>query len=168
MRPRARRKGFSAVNKSKLIAYALGGWLLVEALAFVLVVHFMGITAALALGLGTTLLGLFDVKRLLDYLRNRAGFKSPEKSGAKPDLVDSGLQALCSALLILPGFASDLVGLALKAPSIRAGLGKRLRGDVERRGPQTIDLKPTEWKSLDRPRRRRRVTAKPSSAPPTA
>ena len=82
-------------------------------------------------------------------------------------MVETGLHALATTLLILPGFASDLVGLALKAPSIRAGLAKRLRGQSERRGPRTIDLKPNEWKSLDAPRKRRRV-AKPTGAPPAA
>jgi UPF0716 protein FxsA len=156
------------LNNSKLIAYALGVWLAVEAIAFVLVVHFLGVAAALMLGLGTTLLGLLDVKRLFDYLRRRAGFPAKRKEGAPPpNLVDGGLQALSSALLILPGFASDLVGLALKAPSIRSDIARRLAAKNERRGPRTIDLKPTEWKSLDHKRpRRKRVTQKANDAPP--
>lgn len=155
------------MNKSKLLAYALGAWLVVEAIAFVLVVQFLGVTAALLLGLGTTLLGLLDIKRLFLYLRRRAGFPAKKKpEGAPPNVVDGGLQALSCALLILPGFASDLVGLALKAPSIRSDIARRLTKD-EKRGPRTIDLKPTEWKSLDQKRpRRKRVTHKASDAPP--
>ena len=154
------------MNRSKFFAYALGAWLLLEALAFVIVVELFGVTAALALALATTLIGLFDIKKLYDYLRRRSGSaREPKEGGPKPDMMDAGLHALATTLLILPGFASDLVGLALKAPSIRAGLGKRLRGQAGNRGPRTIDLKPNEWKSLDAPRKRRRV-AKPTGAPP--
>ncbi len=156
------------MNKSKLVAYAIGAWLLVEVIAFLLVVQFLGIVAAVALGVGTTLLGLLDIGRLLTYLRARASRPS-EKKARQPasNMVDGGLQALGAVLLILPGFASDLVGLALKAPSIRADLAQRLRGGDSRKGPRTIDLAPNEWKSLDhRKPRRRRAPAKPSGAPP--
>jgi UPF0716 protein FxsA len=153
------------VNKPKFFAYALAAWLLFEALAFVIVVELFGVTAALALALATTLIGLFDIKKLFEYLRRRSGVAREAKEGEpKPDRVETGLQALATTLLILPGFASDLVGLALKAPSIRAGIAKRLRGEGKR-GPRTIDLKPNEWKSLDKPRKRRRV-AKSTEAPP--
>jgi UPF0716 protein FxsA len=160
-----RQERADAVNRSKLIVYAIGAWLLVEAVAFVLVVEFLGVAAALALGVGTTLLGLSDVKRLLVYLRQRLGRRGSEKAQAASKLVDGGLQALSSLLLILPGFASDLVGLALKAPSVRADIAWRLRGGA-RQGPRTIDLAPNEWKSLDYRKPRRRRAAKPSGAPP--
>jgi len=153
------------VNKSKFFAYALAAWLVLEALAFVIVVELFGVTAALALALTTTLIGLFDVKKLFDYLRRRSGFAREAKEGEpKPDMVETGLHALGTTLLILPGFASDLVGLALKAPSIRAGIAKRLRGEGPR-GPRTIDLKPNEWKSLDKPRRRRKIPKSPEAPP---
>ena len=153
------------MNKSKFFAYALAAWLLLEALTFVIVVELFGVTAALALALATTLIGLFDIKKLFEYLRRRSGgAREAKEAEPKPDRVETGLQALATTLLILPGFASDLVGLALKAPSIRAGIAKRLRGEGKR-GPRTIDLKPNEWKSLDKPRKRRRV-AKSTEAPP--
>ena len=155
------------MNKSKVFAYALGAWLILEALAFVIVIELFGVTAALALAAATTLIGLLDIKKLYDYLRHRSGLgKKPKEGEPKPDMVETGLHALATTLLILPGFASDLVGLALKAPSVRASLAKRLRGEGQR-GPRTIDLRPNEWKSLDKPRRRRNI-AKPSGAPPTA
>jgi UPF0716 protein FxsA len=143
------------VNKSKLVAVAFAAWLVVEIVAFVLVVQFLGLLAAILLGVGTTLLGLADVKRLFVYLRSRLGkAKSSQKPGG---MLDGGLQALSSLLLILPGFASDLIGLALKAPSIRAGLAKRMRdGPGARKGPPMIDLAANEWKNLkhDRPEQR--------------
>lgn len=148
------------MNKSKLLAVALSGWLILEVVAFALVVQFLGVLAAIALGVSTTLLGLSDVKRLLAYLRTRVGKPKDEakakarvdkpgvdKSGA--NMLDGGLHALGSLLLILPGFVSDLVGLALKSPSIRASVAERIRDrDNSRKGPRTIDLAPNEWKAL--------------------
>lgn len=161
-------KAVVAVNKSKLFAYALGAWLFIEVLAFLLVVQFLGLLAAVALGAGTTVLGLLDVKRLVAYLRRRMGRVNETKAGSAPTMVDGGLQALGSLLLILPGFASDLVGLALKAPSVRADIARRLRGEVHK-GPRTIDLAPNEWKSIElRKPKRRRAQAKPSGTPPVA
>jgi len=149
------------VNRSKLLLYVVGGWLAVEAIAFVLVVHFLGLVPALILGAGTTVLGLLDIMRLVDYLRSRMG--KPKQAKARANVVDGGLQALGALLLILPGFASDLVGLALKAPSIRSDIAKRF--SERPKGPRTIDLQPTEWKSLGH-RKERRVTARPR--PPVA
>jgi len=149
------------VNRSKLLLYVVGGWLAVEAIAFVLVVHFLGLVPALILGAGTTVLGLLDIMRLVDYLRSRMG--KPKQAKARANVVDGGLQALGALLLILPGFASDLVGLALKAPSIRSDIAKRF--SERPKGPRTIDLQPTEWKSLGH-RKGRRVTARPR--PPVA
>jgi UPF0716 protein FxsA len=152
------------VNKSKLVAYMLAAWLAVEILAFVLVVEFLGVLAAVALGVGTTLIGLADVKRLLVYLRARLAQPRAEL-GRGGNLLEGGLEAVGSVLLILPGFASDLVGLALKAPSVRARLADRIRGKVERtKGPRTIDLSPDEWKAIADQGRKRRQPAR--RAPP--
>lgn len=144
------------VNKSKLVAFALAAWIALEILAFVLVVQFLGLLAAIALGVGATLLGLSDVKRLLVYLRGRIGKPNDVKGGAQT--LDGALQALGALLLIVPGFASDLLGLALKAPSIRAGLANRIRArDRARQGPRVIDLAPNEWKNLTHRARRSRA-----------
>lgn len=136
------------MTKSKLLAFALTAWIAIEVVAFIFVVQIFGMLAAIGLGVGTTLLGLADIKRLFAYLRSRPAQPGATiKGGAS--MIDGALQALAATLLILPGFASDLVGLALKAPSIRAGLAQRLKGrGGSASGPQTIDLAPSEWKSL--------------------
>lgn len=151
------------MNRSKLLIYLIVGWLALEAVAFLLVVQLMGLIPALALGLGTTILGLLDIKRLVDYLRGRFG-ASGAKSRSKPNVVDGGLQALGAVLLILPGYVSDLVGLALKAPSIRSDIARRFSEPPK--GPRTIDLAPTEWRSVGRRKQRRLTSAK--SRPPVA
>jgi UPF0716 protein FxsA len=97
-------------------------------------------------------------------------------------MLDGVLQALASLLLILPGFASDVAGLALKSPSVRASLLARIRdggkGSGKRGGgksgkpaaPATIDLAPHEWKHLTpggKPRRKRNKKSDGLSTPST-
>lgn len=144
-------------GRTKLIGLALGLWLALEIVAFTFVLHAIGLLPAILLGLGTTALGLADVQRLLGAWRSRREWR---RDGA---MLDGGLQALASLLLILPGFASDAAGLALKSPSVRAGVMARLRpgskGGGPHNGPQTIDLGPGEWKNLSpdgRPKRKRK------------
>lgn len=153
------------MNKSKLVAYILTAWLVIEIIAFILVVQFLGTLAAIALGVGTTLLGLADVKRLFVYLRGRVA--NPRAQGrASSHLLEGALEAVGCVLLILPGFASDLVGLALKAPSVRASIASHIRNGGASRGPQTIDLAPNEWTRLDDKRKRRRRSPRPGGGEP--
>ncbi len=156
------------LERSKLVAYVLAAWLLIEVVAFVLVVQILGLVAAIALGVGTTLLGLADVKRLIAYVKMR--FARSKEKQAPANMVDGALQAFGALLLILPGFASDLVGLALKAPSIRAGVVERIRNRDGSRGPRTIDLHPNEWKQIDdrksRPRRPRKPKTQAAAPAP--
>jgi UPF0716 protein FxsA len=149
------------VNKSRFLAAGLTAWLVIEIVVFMLIVEFIGLLPAILLGVATTLLGLADVKRLLLYIRSRIG---RPKKGSKPGgLVDGGLQALGSFLLMIPGFVSDLAGLALKSPSIRAGVAERIRTGSKRKGPPIIDLSPNEWKNIRHERRAARSTPKPVS-----
>lgn len=132
-----------------------------EILAFMAVVDWFGLGAALLLGLGSTLLGMMRLRTLgttaLQHLRRAA------VGGATRDdaVVDGMLAALGAALLILPGFVTDAIGLALLSPSVRDGLRRRLGLKVDalgaaRRpsGPQTIDLDAADWSRLDRARGR--------------
>ncbi len=151
-------------NRTRLIGLALGLWLALEIIAFALVLRAIGLLPAILLGLGTTALGLADVKRLLGAWRARGEWR---RDGA---MLDGGMQALASLLLILPGFASDVAGLALKSPSVRAALMARLnaRGRNGRPpdGPRTVDLSPGEWKHLTadgKPKRRRKKPDRVSS-----
>jgi UPF0716 protein FxsA len=133
--------------KSKLVGAALAAWIVLEILSFALVVRAVGLLAAIALALGASLLGLSDVKRLLDFLHARVAAKARGERGAMADsaMLDGAMQALASILLILPGFASDFVGLALKSPSVRQSLARRLRSQSGA-DPRLIDLDPQEWR----------------------
>lgn len=157
------RESFWTVNeRTKLIGLALGLWLALEIVAFAFVLRSIGLLAAIGLGLATTALGLADVKRLLSVWRERGRLRA---DGA---MADGALQALASLLLILPGFASDVAGLALKSPSTRAALLARLRSQAAApAGPQTIDLQPHEWKHLTPGGRPKRKSRKKDQVSPT-
>ncbi|TLG76865.1 FxsA family protein [Methylocystis sp. B8] len=133
---------------SKLIGAALAAWIVLEILSFALVVRAVGLLVAIALAIGASLLGLSDVKRLLDFLRARVAAKAKGDSGVMVDgaMLDGAMQALASILLILPGFASDFVGLALKSPSVRENVARRLRARSGVADPRLIDLDPREWR----------------------
>ena len=142
--------------KSKLVGAILATWIVLEILCFALVVRAVGLLAAIALAVGASLLGLSDVRRLLDFVRAGLAAKAKGESSALHDgaFLDAAMQALASILLILPGFASDFVGLALKSPSVRQSLARRLRARSGNADPRLIDLDPREWRrDARRPRR---------------
>jgi UPF0716 family protein affecting phage T7 exclusion len=68
-------------------------------------------------------------------------------------MLDGLIRAIAAFLLILPGFISDLAGLALAAPSLRQMLARRFGGAAvttagyARR--EIVDLAPDEWSSFD-------------------
>ncbi|WP_330083685.1 FxsA family protein [Methylocystis iwaonis] len=146
-------------DRTKLIGLALGLWLALEILAFAFVLRAIGLLAAILLGLGTTALGLADVKGLLAVWRERGKWR------AEGAMLDGAIQAFASFLLILPGFASDVAGLALKSPSVRSAVLDRIRnrgkGPDKPGGPSTIDLAPHEWKHLTKSGRPKRKRKKP-------
>lgn len=131
------------MNRTKLLGAGLCAWFALEIIAFYFVVHSLGLFAAILLGFAATLLGLSDVKRLLVYWRNRDA--AARADGAA---LDGALQALGSLLLILPGFASDFAGLALKSPSFRDTVAARIRSLRRTQAPDVIDLAPHEWKNV--------------------
>ncbi len=141
---------------SKLVGAGVAAWIVLEILAFALVVRAVGLLAAIAIAIGASLLGLADVRRLLDFFRTSVAARARGETAAVADgaMLDGALQALASFLLILPGFASDFVGLALKSPSVRQSLVRRLRSRNKTGDPRLIDLDPREWRrETRRPRR---------------
>src|SRR5271166_1653120 len=100
-------------------------WLGLEFAAFIAVVQNIGFSGALLLGLATSLAGFALMRQTgrgaWEHLRSSiSGAGSPQG-----DIVDGLIRALAAILLILPGFVSDLVGLALAAPSVRQILARR-------------------------------------------
>jgi UPF0716 protein FxsA len=123
-----------------------------------LVVSLVGWSGAILIGLATSALGLVGLKRAGSEALS--GLRRAASSGAGADsvLIEGSLTGLGSLLLLLPGFVSDLVGLALSAPSIRnwalsIARRRQARGGTRRAG--TIDLDPGDWHPVgDRDRTR--------------
>jgi len=127
-------------------------WLGSEILVFLLVVYVAGLSGAILFGLLTSLVGFVVLRRL--GMTASMGFQEgmrARESLSREALFDGSLAALGSLLLILPGFVSDLVGLALIAPTIRTFVTERLQFGKfgNKRGPRqtppTIELSPDEW-----------------------
>jgi UPF0716 protein FxsA len=71
--------------------------------------------------------------------------------------MDGTLATLGALLLVLPGFVSDLIGLALLAPSVRHKIAGQIRGrSVPGRGQaprrataDVIELAPADWRVIE-------------------
>lgn len=134
-------------------------WLLSELLAFVLVAHAIGLGGAVLLGLCTTVLGIVMLRRVgVDATK---GLRRAMLGAEPPDgaLLDGMLSGLGAVLLILPGFMSDLAGLALATPSVRGWAARFFNGGpgaspdprVKRSAnADVIDLQPEDWRIVDK------------------
>lgn len=110
------------------VLMGLIAWSLVEIALFVTVGSWVGVLGTLAIVLGSGVAGVMILRRqgvqLGQALRQNMG------AGREP-VAHSGLVALGAVLLILPGFLTDMIGLALMVPPVRAviiaRIGSRLR-----------------------------------------
>jgi len=140
-----------------LFVLYLSLWLGAELAAFAAVVHLIGFFGAIAACIVTSLAGLATLRRvgLSAALRLRRAMAARAKDPSvlsKEAVLDGTLAGLGAVLLILPGFVSDLLGLALAAPSFRFWAADRLRlgktgpeGKGPRAAPALIELAPREW-----------------------
>ena len=138
--------------------------LVAEVVAFIAVVDWLGAGPAVLIGLGSTLLGAARLKRLGGAAFSRLRAVAEGRVGQEEAFIDGALDAVGAVLLILPGFITDALGLALLAPSWRdwvkarvgftAGpiAGRRADGVRAAAGPRTIDLETQDWSRLDRSR----------------
>ncbi len=144
------------MTKRALFAPALALWLALEFFAFVAVAQTIGLGGALLAGFLTSLAGFALLRQSSGEtlgLMRRAWAGEPPRDGA---LAEGLIGALGALLLILPGFLSDLVGLAFAAPSLRQWAARRVMDGkifVRRRAaaPGVIDLNPGEWRAVDSP-----------------
>jgi UPF0716 protein FxsA len=150
-------QGPIALPKRVLMGLAL--WIAAELCAFALIVSYLGVAGAILLGLVTSLMGFSLLRRLgQDAASSLKQVFGTQGRVLKPEsMVDGTISAIAGVLLILPGFLSDLVGLALSAPSIRLWLAHRMQlhgrswtaQTRPRRRDQVIELDDREWRRLD-------------------
>jgi len=138
-----------------------------EIAAFVLVAAFVGVAAALLLMLATTLAGILVLRhsgrgRIAHF---RVAVSDAEMTATEVNSAGF-LTVLAGLLLVLPGFLTDLVGIAILIAPLRRWCGRMarnwLQGWVEgqkRKDPSVIDLTPDEWQQVPQrklPRRSRK------------
>jgi len=101
-------------------------WPLVEIAVFLQVVAWIGVLNALALMVAISLCGAWLVKR--QGIGTLARMRTELDQGRIPTgpMTDGGLLAAAGFLLLVPGFVTDVVGLALLVPAVRGGVRRRL------------------------------------------
>jgi UPF0716 protein FxsA len=135
----------------------LVAWLGLEFAAFVAVADTIGFAGALLLGMATSLAGFVLLRETGQGAMQHLLAALSGGRRQQGNMVDGLIRALAALLLIIPGFISDLAGLALAAPSIRQVLARRFGSESfpsasrRRENPGIIDLTPEEWVSCDRP-----------------
>ena len=125
---------------------------LAEIAAFILVAALVGLGTAFLLMLATTLAGFLVLRRAGrgGIARFRVTMADTDVAGIQAN-TSSLLTVLAGLLLFLPGFLTDLIGVALLIGPARRWCGRILRLWVRRRNPadrSTIDLAPGEWQQL--------------------
>ena len=145
---------------SNRIKTVLKHWCVGEIHTVVLVVHLFGWGWTMLAGLLTSVVGFALLKRTgaATLIKLRTSFRG-RLTGAGREVVDGALSVLGALALLLPGFLSDLVGIALLVRPVRdrvaaligRGAFARAGSRAGRRPPGTssneIDLAPGEWRN---------------------
>jgi UPF0716 protein FxsA len=101
----------------------------------------LGVGETIALLLGVSLLGIWLVKRQgIGVLRR---MREQMNAGRVPgtEMVDGALLLFAGALLIPPGFITDVVGLLLLLPPVRAGIRLVTRRRLGRRVIRRVEIR---------------------------
>lgn len=123
-------------------------WILAEVSVFGLVADAIGLGGAVLLTMLFSLLGLTLLRRLGGRARDvlRAALEQPGQTLRLSSLTlrSGAFAAIGAALLVIPGFLSDCVGLALLLPA-----WKHQELAPKPQGQNTIDLTPQDWHRID-------------------
>ncbi|AZK93109.1 MULTISPECIES: FxsA family membrane protein [Streptomyces] len=113
-------------------------WFALEIWLLVLVGGAIGVLPVLALLIAQAVAGAAIVKQagrnafrnLTETLQRQ---QQPETPGTAPDSSGNGFLMLGGVLIMVPGFASDVLGLALLVPPVRKWLSRFTQRSLERR-----------------------------------
>jgi UPF0716 protein FxsA len=95
-------------------------WPVLEIVLFVVIGGRIGFWAVLGIILATALLGGLLISR--QNMRALAQLRGGAAQLFAPDLANGMMVMISGILLILPGFVSDIMGLALLIPFVRRGI----------------------------------------------
>lgn len=128
---------------ASVFTIVLLAWPVVEIAAFVWVARWLGILGALAAIILSSLVGFALLRRQGLTMAENARRQMAQGEMPVGTLFDGACLAVAALLLILPGFVSDLVAVALLLPPVRAmlrtGLAKRLHPAARPEGPTVIE-----------------------------
>lgn len=96
------------------VLVGMTAWLLAEISAFVVVGSWIGVLGTLVLVIGSAVVGVWVLRR--------QGMRGIGQVRGLASLAHSGLIVVGAVLLLLPGFLTDIVGLALMVPVVRTGI----------------------------------------------
>jgi Protein affecting phage T7 exclusion by the F plasmid len=99
-------------------------WPLAEIAGFVLVGRTFGLWWTLGLVIGTAVLGTILLRSQGMHILQKISTESREGRVPGLALVDGAMIVVAGILLLLPGFLTDIVGIALFIPSIRRAIWK--------------------------------------------
>ncbi|WP_117194618.1 FxsA family protein [Rhizobium terrae] len=109
-----------------LVPIFLIGWPLAEIAGFVLVGRAVGLWATLGLVVGTAMLGAILLRSQGMHILRQISTESREGRVPGHALVDGAMIVVAGILLLLPGFLTDIVGLALFIPLVRRLIWSRI------------------------------------------
>ena len=151
-----------------LVKWLLFGLLMlpfVEIAAFIAVALKLGVLAALALMILTSLAGLAVMRHAGRQEVQRVRTAFGQRTVTRVELDGQGfLTVLGGFLLLLPGFVTDVIGLLLLLPPtqhvIRAALRRAVaRAERAAGRPEVVDLPPDQWRRVPE----ERIGHKPST-----
>lgn len=123
-----------------------------EIVLFVLMVQWIGLGYTILLALATTVLGIWLLRRegFRAWANFRAASAGAPPEGAGRDVANAGVNLLSGALLVLPGFLTDLAGLLFLIPPVRGRVGRRLAAATVRTFPRGTGTRNGPGRRADR------------------
>lgn len=103
-----------------LVPLLLIGWPLAEIAGFVLVGKALGLWATLGLVIGTALLGAVLLRNQGIQILRQISTESRDGRAPGRALIDGAMIVVAGIMLLLPGFITDIIGLALFIPFVRS------------------------------------------------
>lgn len=108
----------------------------VEVALFVALGPILGVAGTLAELAFSTMIGIFTLRMLGQEAMAALSAAAQQRASLAGPLADAALKALGALLLILPGFATDGLGLALLLPGVRAFAVQRVVRAAVQTGPK--------------------------------
>lgn len=139
----------------RLFPFVLLAWPFLEIAGFVIVGREIGVLATIGLTLLMGVIGSILLRRQGFGVMRRAQAEIDAGRDPGREIANGAMILVAGVLLLLPGFVSDIFGLALFIPPVRDAVWRLIKSRINvvtdfgpgmrRRDPRTIDLDPDEY-----------------------